>query len=89
MRLKQVLAALLLSLELSSCAGLGGPGRTIQLGMSPAEVQAAWGRPDHKSRSVSTWGVTEVWRYGEYRQWALPLHHLTFQDGQLVDVTKH
>lgn len=84
---KNVLAALLLALLLSSCAGMSGTSPKIRLGMTPAEVQASWGRPDYKSRSISKWGTTEFWRYGDYRDWMTKKYFLMFQNGELVDIS--
>jgi hypothetical protein len=36
----------------------------IQVGMTREQVIASWGDPEHKSKTVSQYGVLEIWHYG-------------------------
>ncbi len=36
----------------------------ITFGMSPAQVKASWGTPDHTRTNTLTWGTTATWWYG-------------------------
>lgn len=55
----------------------------IVLGMTKNQVLASWGTPLHKNRSISSWGIQELWVYGNYLYSA---RYLYFEDGILTNI---
>jgi len=56
-------------------------GRLVRLGMTKEQAKAAWGAPRDINRTVTAFGVSEQWCYGE-----LGGSYLYFEDDRLVSI---